>query len=225
MSSSRIIRQAKLAPQAYPVAPAAADGGPRVGPSAPPTPQELRVREEILNQALREAEELRREAQSRGYQEGLVAAHRETERLLRTLEAVVGSAKVDLIRSLRHSESAMVRLALEVGTKLALKELADDPSLVMKAIEQAMDYVVAVEAVRLRLHPEDTAIVGPEWLDAKANIWGLRKVDIIADEEVKRGGCLIETELGLVDARVETRLAQIGSALKAAEGNDNDSDA
>lgn len=225
MSSSRIIRQAKVTPQAYTVAPALAASGPDGEPNEPPTPQDLRVRDDIFNQALRQAEELRREARSQGYQDGMAAAGRETERLLRTLETVVDNTRMDTVRSLRCSESAMMKLALEIGTKLALKELADDPSQVMNVVEQAMGHMIAVERVKIRVHPEDAAILEPEWLDAQANIWGLRKVDLLADDEVERGGCLIETEVGFVDARVETRVAQIGSALRAAEGDDNGSKA
>jgi flagellar assembly protein FliH len=45
----------------------------------------------------------------------------------------------------------------------------------------------------------------------------LRKVNIYEDSRVDRGGCIIETDVGAIDARISTQLKEIEEAIRNAE--------
>jgi flagellar assembly protein FliH len=70
-------------------------------------------------------------------------------------------------------------------------------------------------AVTVRLHPDDLAAIGDLGAD-----WDRPHVKVVADREVSRGGCLVESEFGFVDGSVEAQFQEVARALLADEGQD-----
>jgi flagellar assembly protein FliH len=71
------------------------------------------------------------------------------------------------------------------------------------------------EQLSVRLSPEDLKFL--EELQQKSNdkIESLERVKFIADEAVKPGGCLIESEYGTVDATIEERVERTWATLQS----------
>jgi flagellar biosynthesis/type III secretory pathway protein FliH len=67
--------------------------------------------------------------------------------------------------------------------------------------------------IRLRVHPDDEAPVTARRDALAARAPGAAALDIVADETVGRHGCVVETAVGRVDARLETQLAALERAL------------
>jgi flagellar biosynthesis/type III secretory pathway protein FliH len=65
----------------------------------------------------------------------------------------------------------------------------------------------------VRVHPDDVAAVTVRRDALAARAPAGAALDIVADEAVGRHGCVIETALGRVDARLETQLAALERAL------------
>jgi flagellar biosynthesis/type III secretory pathway protein FliH len=66
----------------------------------------------------------------------------------------------------------------------------------------------------VRLHPADyeiLAAIRPELI--RAGDQGGRKVEVLASDEIGRGGCRIETEIGIVDASLPTQFQEIKRQL------------
>ena len=68
--------------------------------------------------------------------------------------------------------------------------------------------------MKIFTNPEDAALLSTAWRDLQVSLLGC-EVKIISNQEILRGGCYIEGQLGAVDARVQTRLAAIDDALNA----------
>jgi flagellar assembly protein FliH len=108
----------------------------------------------------------------------------------------------------------MVRLALEIAEKIIHKELAAEPEIVASVLQRARQEVIDARHIRIRLHPADyelLAEIRPDLL-TMGNDRG-RAIEVVIDEDLNRGGCRLETEIGVVDATVPTQITELRRQL------------
>ena len=154
---------------------------------------------EILVQANVEREEERKRGFEEGRQEGLSTV---TERIL-TLELAHK-------KMLEVAESEILHMVMEITEKVIGREVKEGAvvSIVQKAIKQATGRKVTV-----RVHPGDLVFIREREEEFLSGVDKTRAVSVVEDEGVAVGGCVVETELEKVDARLETQLAAIRKAL------------
>lgn len=157
--------------------------------------------------ALGEAEAIREEARQRGLERGLAEA-----------AATLVAARLTHQRRLQGLENDVVTLALEIARKLLRHQVEAEPQAVARIYRQALEQVTMADAVMLRVNPEDLAALG----DVATSVAGVLNepggLEVVADEAIERGGCVVETELGRIDARLETQLGAIERALVSDHG-------
>ena len=183
-----------------------------------------RAREEgerLKAEALGEVEKIRDEAQAAGhlagydagYAEGTAKADQETAEKVAHVTRLAISAAVDRRELLHNAEAEVVRLATRIAAKVIQRELATDPSIVHRMAEAALRHVAADGLVRLRVNPEDLTELKSYWERAHGMSEADRTYEIVGDDAISRGGIVIETRAGSVDAQIETQLAEIADAL------------
>lgn len=161
------------------------------------------------------------EAYAKGRAEGLASAEREMRPQLQQLQArierldqIVGALARPLQELDAVVEEQLVQLALTVSRHLVRRELRIDPSQVIAIIRETVALLPAsARDVRVHLHPEDAAVVR-EKLAAPA---GERVWTIVEDPVMGRGGCRVATDTAQIDARLETRIGTVVSALLGEE--------
>jgi flagellar assembly protein FliH len=163
-------------------------------------------------------EALRQEAYAQGRQDGLDEAR---ERFGRAADALGrGLEEVARLREslLSGSSHDMLRLVMTVARQVVQTEISINQELVLKTIERALQAAVQADSHRILVAPEDLALVKEKKPLFLASIHGLKNVTIEADPSVSPGGCRLESELGEVDATVESQLEEIRRTLTAAIG-------
>ncbi len=190
------------------------------------SPEQIAAR--IIAQAQREAdrttESARAEAQSirqRAYAEGLeegrragleqvVRKYRDTLDLMEsTADAIVSQADA----MVRASERDIARLAVAVAGKVIRKSVEQDPEIVLGIARAAIGQTEGTRAVVLHVAPNDleqVLSVHDELIKCSPD---LRNLKVVEDPRVERGGCIVEMEVGHVDARIEEQLAEIERAF------------
>lgn len=161
------------------------------------------------------------EAYAKGRAEGLASAERETRPQLQQLQArierldsIIGTLARPLQELDAVVEDQLVQLALTVAKHLVRRELRIDPSQVIAIIRETVALLPAsARDVRVHLHPEDAAVVR-EKLAAPA---GEKVWTIVEDPVMGRGGCRVTTDTAQIDARLETRIGTVVSALLGEE--------
>ena len=124
------------------------------------------------------------------------------------LQAIVDGAVVDLAAAVKAAESEVVELALAVAERIVERELRTDPSAVRAVVRAALEEIAALPIAQVRVHPDDLALLDT----ARATVIppGLDpQIPVVADPHVERGGCIVDTTSGLVDAQPKTRLVEI----------------
>jgi type III secretion protein L len=150
-------------------------------------------------------ERLRAEAVTAGRAEGLASA-----------AAALASAARERDRRLAGVERELVALAVDVARRILGRELAADPDAVVGVAREALAAARGRRELTLRVNPSDAgALRGAQAVLAGA-IAPAAAFAIREDPTVPPGGALVETEAGLVDARLETQLAALLRALEAA---------
>lgn len=174
--------------------------------------------ERIVSEAQIQAAALMREAQARGYAdgraEGLRMAEEQCKEHLDRLAELGKNALVDRDTMVRSAERELASLAVAIAAKLIRREISGDPSLVLSMVESALDKVGPTESIRIVVHPEDADLVKRSWPELRGTIAFGRDWEVVGDDRMERGGCLLETRGGKVDSRIETQLAEIADAFE-----------
>ncbi len=158
---------------------------------------------ELFAQQLRAA---RQSGYQDGYRDGLVALEEfkrsyasQTTAQVGTLVAAIG-AQLDALQQVMARTLATTAAAL--ARQVLRSELTTRPDCIGAVAEQAVDaLLLSARHIVLRLHPDDLALVTGSSAEAIVG----RGVRLIADARISRGGCLVESDLGLVDATIEER--------------------
>lgn len=183
----------------------------------------------MLESAAAEADEIRRKAHAEGLaagrREGMnqadlqisqVAVRSADEKLRTALPALQAAAHMlrqERDRWLAAWDESAVRLSAAVAEKLIRSELSARPELARGMLAAALELAVGSPQIRMRLHPVDHASLGVGAEDVVRALAGCGEVTLIADSTVAQGGCLIDTDHGQIDARIETQLERIVAEL------------
>lgn len=104
-----------------------------------------------------------------------------------------------------QAEQELVRLALEISKKVVQREVRVDREIVMTLARVALGRLHSRANATVRLHPEDYAYV---W-SHREQLSSEGSVEIVEDRSVGLGGCIVQSELGEIDARIEQQFAEI----------------
>ena len=110
----------------------------------------------------------------------------------------------------KHAKPQTVRLALAIAAKLLVRELESNEQFALAAVHDALENTTLADLVRIRLNPQDRAII-EETLQYEL---GAGTVELTADNTISRGGCMVDTRFGTIDATIDTRWANMVKALQ-----------
>jgi flagellar assembly protein FliH len=187
-------------------APAAAPEPAPPPPPPPPTEAQWQAR---LNEA-------RQQGWQDGHRDGLEAldaakrqfAQQTTAQMTALLDSV--QAQFDALEG--QLAEAVIKTAVLLARQVVRSELTHRPELVVPVAQQAVEaMMVAARQLRLRLHPQDLGLVE----EAIGEELKARQVTLQADESLAQGGCLLESDLGKVDARIDKRWLQAAAVFGA----------
>jgi flagellar assembly protein FliH len=176
-------------------------------------------RENIMETAEEKADRIEREAYEKGFAEGERAGREVGEKRLssaaKTFVDALGEVERFKGEVLEGSERKMVDLALAVAKKIVQCEPSLKPEMILGVIREALDHSVDREHVTVRLNSSDMALVRDHCPDILASVEGLKNLTLEEDPTVSRGGVIVATDYGDVDARLEAQIAEIEKAFRA----------
>jgi flagellar assembly protein FliH len=146
-----------------------------------------------------------RQGYDAGFAQGAARAGAEANRLSQLVDSTcqeIGGLEQRIAEDL-------VRLALTLARSLVREALKVHPEIVAAIVRDSVaDVPPFAQGIRLRLHPEDAALLRTQLAQELGEGWS-----VVDDPLVLRGGCRIETPTGDVDATLETRWAKLSAAL------------
>lgn len=215
--ATRILRAQAVRPFAWtdaaddPFEPDAADllatptpSGPRaVSPPAEPDPVDDRARMAAIER------DAFATAYAQGEKAGLEAGAKRGDAMLRRLSESL--TQLDELRTamISHTERQVVQLALEIARRILRHEVQADHDLLCAMARVALDRIGDASPATVRLNPEDYHTITAR----HGGAWAGNHVTVVADPAIGRGGCMVESSLGFVDAGVESQFRVLEQAL------------
>lgn len=175
--------------------------------------EEIAQREAARTDVIEKEAAEKQAAEKRVYEEMMEGIDLEKRNLSMASESVaklvreLGALKEEL---LARSEREILDLVFLVAGKVIHKEVGTDREIVLSVLRDAMKTMRGKEDVRVRIHPEDYRYIteaNPDFLGSYG------EVSIEKDEEVGRGGAVIEAHSGAVDARLDRQLDKVRDGL------------
>lgn len=101
-------------------------------------------------------------------------------------------------------------IAMQMARQVVRHELKTSATLVVEVTQEALaEVLLSARHITVKVHPEDLALIA----DGCADAVEARGAKLVADTHIERGGCLVESDLGVVDARMSTRWASAVQAM------------
>jgi len=167
-------------------------------------------------------EEQVREARQTGYQDGYrnglaaLESYKQTQaaQMAAYMSDHVGVLAADFHQRLESLEQQLAGriagVALELARQVVRTELMQRPEVVVEVAEQALAALLAsAKQIVLRLHPEDHGLAQAQLTEMLA----ARGARLVPDLSVTRGGCIVESDIAVVDASVEARWDRAAAAM------------
>ena len=153
---------------------------------------------------------LREAARAEGYAEGLAAGRVEGEQACGRIKQLAESFGNTLDNLDFRLADMVLELALDVARQVVAGELAARPERILDVVNLALKQMAETSReARLLLNPEDAALVRPH-LD---QVLDKNRLRIVEDVRIVRGGCLIETSQGDLDATLPARWRAVVQVL------------
>jgi flagellar assembly protein FliH len=162
-------------------------------------------------------ERTKKEAYAEGYTEGITKGKGdERRRLFQATESLVNTLReLDKLKKeiLENNEDKILNLVFSISEKVISQEVSTKRDIVHNVIKSALQHAIDKEGIRIRLNTEDYRYimeVNPGFIDSFDDI---RNMTIVEDNAIRKGGVVIETSSGEVDARLEQQLNEIKKAV------------
>jgi len=153
-----------------------------------------------------------------GYRDGLVALEGFKQSFASQATGQIGAllqcfdAQLDRLDA--ELAGAVTRTAVQLARQVLRSELQGDPTLVARVASEAVNNVLlSARHITVQVHPQDLPLVA-EGAEEALKARGGR---LMANPAIQRGGVLVESDVGSIDARVATRWAQAAATMGSGE--------
>jgi flagellar assembly protein FliH len=143
---------------------------------------------------------------------GAVASD-EVDRMRRLVQAILSGFARQRRELLGELQPYVVRIAVEVARRIVQRELRTDPGMVSRTVGSALEEVATVAETRVRVHPLDAQVLQATIREIVPTPDEAASLKIVPDGSIERGGCVVESDRGIVDARLQTQFEEMQARL------------
>lgn len=159
--------------------------------------------ERVRQEAEEAAEQTRQNGYNEGYQEGLAAYTQQTTKAILQLQQRETAIEGEFIK--------LVRVCVE---KILGQEIKLNPDAVAGMVRMTLQDARQQREIIVRVHPEDVEYLNKNKRKLLEVLARANTIEIREDATIARGGCIVLTELGMIDASLERQLDAIQSAVE-----------
>ena len=186
--------------------------------------KDKQISEEILKKCMEEAQkkadEHYKSEMIRAYEEGISKAREEAatiienaklerEKLLEDIVMLKEELEGNYKEEIRNAEKDLLDLSLDIVEKIINYEVDRSDEYVLGIVKDSLDRVMNKNDVILKLSTADyyTVLSNKKYL--MANVKGFGEIEIVQDESLDPGTCLVDTPLGVIDGSIQVRMDNI----------------
>jgi flagellar assembly protein FliH len=180
---------------------------------------------DVISRALTEAQQIRERAQAEGhaagYAEGAEQARAEAAPLLAAIADAargVADTRADLAETLTTQAGQLAMLTAE---QIIAGTIAVQPERIVDVVRGALRRVADRHRVTVLVNPDDLELLAQSASALQAQLGGIEHLDVQADRRIARGGAIVQTVHGEIDASVAAQLQTAREVVAAALAGDS----
>ena len=144
-------------------------------------------------------------------------------RIRRLVQAMLSGFARQRRELLSDLQPYVVRIAVEIARRIVHRELSTDPGMVTRIAQSALEQIGAAGNVRVRAHPLDVQVLQRSIMEIVSAPDEAAAIEFVPDGSIERGGCVVDSDKGIVDARLHTQFEEMQtSLLEALETRDRE---
>lgn len=201
-------------------------GVPAEPETAPAPDLEELYRKKVL-ELERRAQEIEKEAYAKGFAQGEKDGFEYGQKGVRVIQAQLEriAEKLDVLpeQVFGRYRDWLVETSLKLARHVVQRELETNPQLIEKIVADLLEEAGECAGMTVRLNPGDY-----EFLEKRAGLAlceGRKRLTIKPDGSLERGGCVLESEVQLLDASIEARFENLSALLAAGRAPEEQTDA
>ena len=176
-----------------------------------------RFKDEIIKEAKKKAEILEREGYEKGFvqgeKDGYEIGIKKAEQIINRLNNLLNEMEGFKREIVKRFEKEILDLIFEISKKIINFKIENDADSLKYTILKTIKYCSDEYKIKIKINPEDYEILKGFNINYITDKEDNRKIELVADDNVDRGGCIISTSSGDLDARIKSQLDQIHRAL------------
>lgn len=172
---------------------------------------------QIIADAEAERDRLKNEAETsgfdKGHQEGYEKGQAEVERLIDRMHRILEAVMQRREEILADTESQIVELVILMARKVIKILSENQKNVVMANTLAALKKVKTRGEVTLRVNLEDVKLTSSHAQEFIEHVENIKGITVLEDSSVERGGCIVETDFGAIDARISSQLQELENKI------------
>jgi flagellar assembly protein FliH len=153
--------------------------------------------------------EAREKGYSEGHEEGFNKGKAEVERLVERLHVVLTNAIDKRNEIIENSETQLINLVLLIAKKVIKVISENQKNVVINNVVQALRKLKSRGDVVIRVNLADLELTTEHTKDFMRMVENVKSITVLEDSSVDRGGCIIETDFGQIDARISSQINEV----------------
>jgi len=182
------------------------------------------ILKDTLEKAKRQAIEIKVDAQKEGYDAGFEegfkkgeeAAHKEFSPFLETIQGLISDLTTFRKDMYGKVEREMIEMVVDLAKKIIHFEFSTRDNVVQEMIRLAVQSVLDRESMVIKINPADKEYAESFRPELHQLFSEIKNITFEAHTGVERGGCIVKTNFGVVDARIEKLEEQMDRILNLA---------
>ncbi|MBN2706029.1 MAG: hypothetical protein JXR89_06295 [Deltaproteobacteria bacterium] len=168
---------------------------------------------DIRSEAEDDCVQLRRQTEEQARQEGLQRADEELNERLARLDRLLEGLSTSAAYCLEKYRQSMVDLALSCARKIVCRQITLEPGIINECVDEVLQESGIQGRIRLLLNPEDLSLVENEKTRLLSRHPKIHELTLEIGEGLERGGCVVETPTGRIDASLPGKLEELKRLL------------
>jgi flagellar assembly protein FliH len=169
--------------------------------------------DDIIAKAQSRQEDIKKSAHDEGFkegrEEGFQEGNKEAVRLIDRLHAVIGRVLDKRQAILEETEQQVVELVLLMARKVVKTITDTQRDIVAENIVRALRKVKGRGDVTIRVNLADVQLATEHTEEFVKSVESVKNITIVEDSGIEKGGCVVETDFGAIDARIASQLDEL----------------
>ncbi|QFI14424.1 flagellar assembly protein FliH [Borrelia sp. CA_690] len=149
-----------------------------------------------------------------GYKKGYESGFEDFDKTMRKLHSIIASLIAERKGILESSSGQIVSLVMQIAIKVIKRITDSQKDIVLENVNEVLKRVKDKTQITIRVNLDDLDIVRHKKNDFISRFDIIENLEIIEDPNIGKGGCIIETNFGEIDARISSQLDKIEEKFK-----------